>query len=112
MPCDVSTIAAIESPPLRLFMTTTMTNPTWAPEVTSRTTVVNFTVKEQGLEEQMLGVVVRQERADLQEEKLRLVKEMTLGKQTLHQTEQEILKLLASKQSHELLNDDASGQAR
>ena len=94
-------------PDFRLFITTKMTNPTWAPEVTSRTTVVNFSVKEQGLEEQMLGIVVGKERPDLESEKIRLVTQMAQDKQTLHETELKILNLLASKKSSELLNDDA-----
>ncbi|OHS94615.1 Dynein heavy chain family protein [Tritrichomonas foetus] len=94
-------------PDFRLFITTKMTNPTWAPEVTSRATVVNFSVKEQGLEEQMLGIVVGKERPDLESEKIRLVTQMAQDKQTLHDTEIKILNLLASKKSSELLNDDA-----
>lgn len=93
-------------PEFRLFMTTKMANPEWAPEVTSRTTVVNFSVKEQGLEEQMLGIVVGKERPELENEKVRLVTQMAQDKQTLYETEQKILKLLASKDSKELLNDD------
>lgn len=94
-------------PDFRLFITTKMTNPTWAPEVTSRATVVNFSVKEQGLEEQMLGIVVGKERPDLESEKIRLVTQMAQDKQTLRETELKILNLLASKKSSELLNDDA-----
>ena len=94
-------------PDFRLFITTKMTNPTWAPEVTSRATVVNFSVKEQGLEEQMLGIVVGKERPDLESEKIRLVTQMAQDKMLLKETEIKILNLLASKQSSELLNDDA-----
>ncbi|EAX96997.1 Dynein heavy chain family protein [Trichomonas vaginalis G3] len=93
-------------PDFRLFMTTKMSNPEWTPEVTSRTTVINFSVKEQGLEEQMLGIVVGKERPELENEKVRLVTQMAQDKQTLHDTELQILQLLASKSSQELLNDD------
>ncbi|KAH0787434.1 dynein heavy chain 2, axonemal [Histomonas meleagridis] len=95
------------NPKFKLFITTKMSNPNLTPEITSKTTIVNFSVKEQGLEEQMLGIVVGKERPDLESEKVRLVTQMTLDKQTLHETEQQILQLLASKESHELLNDDA-----
>lgn len=54
------------NPNLRVFMTTKMTRANWTPELTSHTAVVNVTVREQGFEEQMLGVVVRQERRDVQ----------------------------------------------
>jgi dynein heavy chain len=49
---------------------------------------------------------MRQERKDLQEEKLPLVKAMAAGNQTLHHIEQEILQLLASTTGTGLLNDD------
>lgn len=54
----------------------------------------------------MLGIVVSKERPELETEKVRLVTQMTEDKKKLVQTEQQILKLLASKSGHELLNDD------
>ena len=38
-----------------------MSNPHYTPEVSTKVTVVNFTVKESGLEEQCLGIVVKAE---------------------------------------------------
>jgi dynein heavy chain, axonemal len=45
----------------KLFITTRMPNPHYTPEVSTKVTVVNFTVKESGLEEQCLGIVVKAE---------------------------------------------------
>ncbi len=43
----------------RLFMTTKLPNPKYKPEVTTKVILVNFTVKEKGLEEQLTSVVIQ-----------------------------------------------------
>lgn len=43
----------------RLFMTTKLPNPRYKPEVTTKVILVNFTVKEKGLEEQLTSVVIQ-----------------------------------------------------
>ena len=48
----------------RLFLHTKLANPHYPPEIQAETTVVNFTVTESGLEDQLLSLVVRKERAD------------------------------------------------
>ena len=42
----------------RFFMTTKLPNPKYKPEVTTKVILVNFTVKEKGLEEQLTSVVI------------------------------------------------------
>lgn len=44
--------------------------------------IVNFAVKQQGLEAQLLNTVVRQERADLDRQKNELVLKVSQGKRT------------------------------
>jgi dynein heavy chain, axonemal len=46
----------------RLYMTSKMPNPHYLPEVCIKVTVINFTVTSQGLEDQLLGEVVKLER--------------------------------------------------
>lgn len=46
------------NPNFKLYITTRMSNPHYTPEVSTKVTVVNFQVKEDGLEEQCLGIVV------------------------------------------------------
>ena len=43
----------------RLFLTTKMPNPHYSPEVQVKISLVNFTVTQSGLEEQLLGATVR-----------------------------------------------------
>lgn len=55
------------NPEFRFYITTKLSNPHYTPEISTKSTIVNFAVKEQGLEAQLLGIVVRKERPDLEE---------------------------------------------
>jgi dynein heavy chain len=66
---------------------------------------VNFSVTEQGLEAQLLGTVVRQERRELEEQKDELVIKMAEGKRRLVELEDRILHLLNTAQGS-LLEDE------
>ena len=76
----------------RLYFTTRLANPHYQPEVFTKTKVVNFSVKEEGLEEQLLGVLVRKERPSLEEQKDSLVVNIAKAKKTLVQLENQILR--------------------
>ncbi len=43
----------------KFYISSKHKNPKFAPGVTTKTTIVNFSVTEQGLEAQLLGTVVR-----------------------------------------------------
>ena len=77
----------------RFYITTKLSNPHYAPEISTKTTIVNFAVKEQGLEAQLLGIVVRKERPELEEQKDYLVVNIAAGKKKLQELEDEILRL-------------------
>lgn len=61
------------SPEFKLYITTKLSNPHYTPEVSTKVMLVNFAVKEQGLEAQLLNLVVRCERPDLDQQKNDLV---------------------------------------
>ncbi|XP_063485594.1 dynein axonemal heavy chain 2 isoform X3 [Symphalangus syndactylus] len=88
----------------RFYITTKLSNPHYSPETSAKTTIVNFAVKEQGLEAQLLGIVVRKERPELEEQKDSLVINIAAGKRKLKELENEILRLL-NEATGSLLDD-------
>ena len=60
-------------PAFKFYLTTKMPNPHYLPEVCIKVTIINFTVTTVGLEDQLLGDVVLQERPDVQENLNKLV---------------------------------------
>lgn len=54
----------------RLILHTKMANPHYKPEIQAQTTLINFTVTRDGLEDQLLAEVVKVERPDLEETKV------------------------------------------
>ena len=81
-------------PNFKLYITTKLSNPSYLPEVCIKVTLINFFVTEQGLEDQLLGDVVRKERPDLEEQKDRLVVSISNDKKQLKDLEDKILRLL------------------
>ncbi|XP_013149055.1 PREDICTED: dynein heavy chain 2, axonemal [Papilio polytes] len=67
----------------QLYLTTKLGNPIYTPEILTKTTMVNFAVKEQGLTSQLLGIVVRKERPQLEQMKDTLVLSIARDKKVL-----------------------------
>ncbi|CAD7704939.1 unnamed protein product [Ostreobium quekettii] len=57
----------------RLFLHTKLSNPHYPPEIQAETTLINFTVTQTGLEDQLLALVVNKERPELEETKSQLI---------------------------------------
>ncbi|XXQ31513.1 AAA+ ATPase domain-containing protein [Plasmodiophora brassicae] len=87
------------------WMTTRLPNPHYPPEVCAKCTVVNFAVKEKGLEDQLLGFLVRLEQPKLEEDKSALVIAVAANKRKLVDLENLILSLLKTA-SGSLLDDE------
>eukprot|EP00878_Enallax_costatus_P012531 GHUV01013087.1.p1 GENE.GHUV01013087.1~~GHUV01013087.1.p1 ORF type:complete len:2750 (+),score=1040.15 GHUV01013087.1:633-8882(+) len=80
----------------RLFLHTKLSNPHYPPEIQAETTLINFTVTEQGLEDQLLALVVNKERPDLEETKTQLIIQNTEFTIKLKQLEDELLYKLST----------------
>lgn len=57
----------------KFFMTTKLASPHYTPEISTKVMIVNFAVKEQGLQAQLLDTVVKHERSDLYTQKNELL---------------------------------------
>jgi dynein heavy chain len=90
----------------RLFITTKLPNPHFAPELQVKVTLLNFTITPQGLEDQMLGTVVARENPELEQKKNELVIQNARMKAQLESIESQILKLL-SETKGDILEDEA-----
>lgn len=75
----------------KLIMHTKLSNPHYPPEIQAECTLINFTVTEKGLEDQLLSLVVKKERPDLAAEKEHLIKEQNEFKITIKNLEDDLL---------------------
>jgi dynein heavy chain, axonemal len=84
------------NPKFRLVMHTKLSNPHYPPEIQAETTLINFTVTEVGLEDQLLALTVNKERPDLETTKIQLVNQNTEFTIRLKQLEDDLLLRLSS----------------
>ena len=89
----------------KLFMTTKLPNPHYLPEVCIKVTIINFTVTMEGLESQLLGLVVAAERPDIEQKKVQLLLQMAEDKRMLAQLEAKILQMLSESEGN-ILDDE------
>ncbi|XP_065078949.1 dynein beta chain, ciliary [Ochlerotatus camptorhynchus] len=80
----------------RLILHTKLANPHYQPEMQAQTTLINFTVTRDGLEDQLLAEVVKAERPDLEELKADLTKQQNDFKIMLKTLEDDLLSRLSS----------------
>ena len=55
------------------YITTKLRNPHYLPEISTKVTIINFMITNEGLNDQLLGILVREERPELELEKERLI---------------------------------------
>ncbi|KAJ0174233.1 hypothetical protein K1T71_010379 [Dendrolimus kikuchii] len=91
-------------PHFRMYLTTKLANPQFNPAAYAKAVVINYTVTVQGLEDQLLSVVVRAERADLEEQRESLIIETSANKSLLSGLEDSLLRELATSTGNMLDN--------
>ena len=90
--------ATIEySKDFRFYITTKLSNPHYMPETAVKVSLLNFMITQDGLQDQLLGIVVAQERPDLEEEKSALILQGAENKRKLAETEDKILEVLSAE---------------
>ncbi|XP_064629143.1 dynein axonemal heavy chain 1-like isoform X2 [Lineus longissimus] len=82
----------------KFYITTKLPNPHYTPEVSTKVTLVNFTLSPSGLEDQLLGIAVAEERPDLEEAKNQLIVSNAKMKQDLKEIEDKILHKLSTSE--------------
>eukprot|EP00820_Chromera_velia_P017919 Cvel_27114.t1-p1 / transcript=Cvel_27114.t1 / gene=Cvel_27114 / organism=Chromera_velia_CCMP2878 / gene_product=Dynein alpha chain, flagellar outer arm, putative / transcript_product=Dynein alpha chain, flagellar outer arm, putative / location=Cvel_scaffold3327:4083-17851(-) / protein_length=1557 / sequence_SO=supercontig / SO=protein_coding / is_pseudo=false len=92
------------SPNFKLFLHTKLSNPHYPPEIQAECTIINFTVTEQGLEDQLLALVVKKERPDLAKQKMQLIQQQNEFKIKLAELEASLLDKLTNAQG-DILED-------
>ena len=78
------------SPDFRFYITTKLRNPHYLPELQGKVTLLNFMITQEGLEDQLLGIVVAMNRPDLEEAKDNLVLQSAANKKKLKEIEEQI----------------------
>ncbi|GBG77441.1 hypothetical protein CBR_g23890 [Chara braunii] len=91
-------------PSFQLFMTTRLANPHLTPELSAKVTVIDFTVTMAGLEDQLLGRLILKEKHDLEEQRRKLLEEVTSYKKKIKQLEDDLLYRLSASTGN-LLDD-------
>ncbi|KAF2458872.1 dynein heavy chain [Lineolata rhizophorae] len=93
------------SPSFKLFLSTRDPSATFAPDICSRTTFVNFTVTQSSLQTQSLNEVLKSERPDVDERRSNLIKMQGEFSVHLRQLEKRLLQALNESRGN-ILDDD------
>ncbi|XP_024913275.1 dynein heavy chain 3, axonemal-like [Cynoglossus semilaevis] len=91
----------------KFYMTTGLRNPHYLPEVAAKVCLLNFMITPQGLQDQLLGLVVAKERPELEEKKNQLILESAANNKQLKEIEDKILQVLSSSEGN-ILEDEGA----
>ncbi|XP_076804189.1 dynein axonemal heavy chain 3-like isoform X1 [Clavelina lepadiformis] len=93
----------------RFYMTTSLRNPHYLPEISVKVCLVNFMITPLGLQDQLLGIVAAKEKPELEQKKNELILEGAENKRQLKLIEDKILKVLSSSEGN-ILEDETAIQ--
>lgn len=95
------------NPQFRLYITTILTNPHYAADITSKTTLIDFTLTLCGIEQKLLSAIICEERAELRDQKESHILEKTKNTDLLYKLESNILEVLSSCEGNILEDENA-----
>ncbi|EDV22455.1 uncharacterized protein TRIADDRAFT_50643 [Trichoplax adhaerens] len=93
-------------PHFRLYLNTKLANPKYTPGVFGKAMIINYTVTLEGLEDQLLSVIVKFERRELEEQRERLIQQTSDNKRLLKDLEDTLLRELATSTGNMLDNSE------
>ena len=91
-------------PNFRLYLVTKLSNSVFSPELSAKTTIIDFSVTQKGLEDQLLSRVIQQEQASLEEQRQKLIEEVNMNTISLQTLDKQLLERLSASQG-DLLED-------
>eukprot|EP00985_Skeletonema_marinoi_P019833 scaffold11509_cov105-Skeletonema_marinoi.AAC.1 len=92
-------------PNFKLYFITRLPNPSFSPELQAKTTLIDFTVTQKGLEEQLLGKVISKEQKALEEQLTQVLEEVNANTKSLMLLDASLLERLTSNTGN-LLDDE------
>jgi dynein heavy chain len=92
-----------------MYMVTRLPNPHFSPEDQSKCTIVDFTVTQKGLEEQLLGRVIQKEQRSLEESLKNVLEEVTNNTKSLLRLDQMLLERLSENKGNLLEDEELIG---
>jgi dynein heavy chain len=97
------------SPDFSMYFVTRLPNPHFSPELQAKTTLVDFTVTQRGLEEQLLGLVIGKEQKALEEQLNQVLEEVNSNTKALLQLDASLLQRLTSNTGNLLEDEELIG---
>jgi dynein heavy chain len=94
------------SPEFKLYITTKLPRPHYAPEICVKLTMLNFTTTEEGLMDQMLALTVEKEAPAIEQQRLKCLADSARFKKELKETEDRILEMLRLAEGEILDNQE------
>jgi dynein heavy chain len=89
-----------------MYMVTKMPNPHYLPESFIRVSVINFTVTQEGLVQQLLAEIVKLEKPEIEIRKQTLTEELVEGQKQIKKLEDDILEQLVNSGDNVLDDED------
>ncbi|TWW56007.1 Dynein heavy chain 10, axonemal [Takifugu flavidus] len=93
-------------PNFKLYLNTKLANPEYNPSVFGKSMVINYTVTLDGLEDQLLSVIMCFEKKELEEQREHLIKETSDNKKLLKNLSDSLLRELATSSGNMLDNTE------